>query len=150
MTIVYKTKTASAEQIFSHMRGCEDSFIGPLAARVDLRSYSQKMFDHSVTFEAWEGEDLVGLVSAYFNDRKKRSGYVTNVSTKKAHQGKGIAAALLKICVAYAEARGFSTISLEVAHDNTPAVTLYAKLGFKTEKVAGDSVFMRYDVGMER
>ena len=108
MNLDYTIKTATEEQIFSHLHGCNDSFITPLNERVELHEYSKKIFDKSMTFEAWENKFLVGLVSAYFNDNENSFGYITNVSTTKKFTGKGIASILLKNCIEYAKQHNFA------------------------------------------
>lgn len=94
--ILYRINTATPEDIYLHLEECQYNFVPPLNARVDIKEYSEKISAKAVTFEAWDDKILAGLLAAYFNDDEKISGFITNVSTLKRYQGKGIAAELVK------------------------------------------------------
>jgi Acetyltransferases len=127
---IYKTKTASKEEIYLHLKECKDDFIPPLDQTVNLSEYSEKIKTKALTFEAWINNELAGLVAAYFNDTIHHSGYVTNVSVIKQYKGKGIAKELMNRCIEYATQNNFLQITLEVADDNDKAIQLYKKLNF--------------------
>ncbi len=129
-TIKESIGTASTAQLLEHLRECDTAFIPHLSTRVDLEAYSQKLNAQSVTFEAWQEKELIGLIAAYFNDPETKTGYITSVSVTSQWLGKGIAARLLERCIAYAKEKGFAAINLEVATSNRPAIGLYAKYGF--------------------
>jgi ribosomal protein S18 acetylase RimI-like enzyme len=147
---VSKTNKASKEQIAAHLEECSDQFIPPLMDRVELREYSKKLSEKSVTFEAWHQNRLIGLLSAYFNDPQKRTGFITSVSTVPAFMGKGVASTLLKQCKEYARAGGFAAIHLEVSPKNSSAVRLYQKHGFTKHEQKADSLFMQLEVHQGR
>jgi len=128
--INFKIKTATEEHIFSHLMTCKDNFIPPLHKKVNIGDYSKKIADRSVTFEAWEGNRLIGLVAAYLNDKETQTGYITNVSITKEHKNKGITSELLENCIKYARENNFKEIILEIHKDNTPAINLYEKFNF--------------------
>lgn len=128
--IKYKIKTATKQEICSHLKECSDHFEPPLAQRVDIQEYSERIFCKSVTFEAWVSGTLVGLLAAYFNDMENHLGYVTNVSTIKNYRNSGIGSKLMAMCIKYAKQHYFSGIKLEVAHRNVSAIRLYDKFGF--------------------
>jgi GNAT superfamily N-acetyltransferase len=129
-TIKYKTKTASEKEIYYHLKECNAHFCPRLDTRVDIAEYSKKIFEKSVTFEAWKSNILIGLVAAYFNDASNHSGYVSTVSLKKEYIGSGIASELMSICIGYARRYNFKEINLEVHKDNIKAIHLYHKFGF--------------------
>jgi hypothetical protein len=52
-SLKYTTKIATEFEIFLHLTGCSESFIPPLAERVNISEYAKKIFERSVTFEAW-------------------------------------------------------------------------------------------------
>jgi ribosomal protein S18 acetylase RimI-like enzyme len=78
------------------------------------------------------------MISAYFNDPRRQAAYITNVSVTHECAGLGIASALLGMCLAAAEAKGFGTVRLEVSPDNVPAVRLYSRAGFRAVAARGD------------
>lgn len=146
MKLCYKVKTATQKEIYLHLKDCNDSFKPPLNTRVNLQDFSKKIFEKSVSFETWENQILVGIISAYFNDIENRSGYINNVSITKNYRGMGIATTLLKMCIEYARQYNFSEIKLEVSKYNFRAIQLYRKLGFHDFENRGDFILMRYEV----
>jgi ribosomal protein S18 acetylase RimI-like enzyme len=138
--IIYKTRTASTEEIFLHLTECKDDFNPPLDQTVDLSEYSKKIAEKAITFEAWIDNRLAGVVAAYFNDIENHSGYITHVGVLKNYKGKGVALNLMSRCIEFAIQNSFYQIQLEVAEDNDKAIQLYKKLNFvifeKKEKKA--------------
>jgi ribosomal protein S18 acetylase RimI-like enzyme len=122
--------SADASTIRAHLAQCSNSFVPALHERVDLDAYAQKIAGRAVSFEAWDGTELVGLVAAYLNDLESRVAFVTNVSVFPKHQGQGLARQLLGACIEEARARGFATVRLEVSPEAAPALALYERAGF--------------------
>ena len=83
----YAVANASREELSAHLVRCDPHFVPRLSERLDIVSYAQKIHEKAVTFEAWNGGSLVGLVAAYMNDPDGREAYVTNVSVEVAFQG---------------------------------------------------------------
>ncbi len=140
----YKIKTAGFNEVFDHLQNCNENFIPKLSEKTGIAAYSKKIVENSVTFEAWAGNKLAGLIAAYFNDTKNYSGYITNVSTVKKYAGKGIASKLMKMCTGYAAEHKFSEISLEVFNKNDGAIKLYRKFGFNQTGINGDLIIMKF------
>ena len=128
-TIQFSIGTASLSQIERHLKLCSADFIPPLADRVQLDSYSKKLFSKSTTFEAWRDKRLVGLLAAYMNENG-RSAFISSVSVLPSFRSQGIANRLLDQCHLEAKCRGLQTIALEVSKTNTPAILLYKKHGY--------------------
>jgi ribosomal protein S18 acetylase RimI-like enzyme len=143
--ITYSTKVASEEEIFLHLKECSTLFVPNLNETVDIQEYSKKIFQKSITFEAWVREKLIGLVAIYCNDIESHSAYITNVSIIKEYFGLGVAYQLLKMCISHVELNRFSTIILEVNMTNTPAVKLYKKYGFKIFESKESSFLMKLE-----
>lgn len=141
MIVEYKIKTATERDIFLHLDKCSGDFIPPLFERVDICEYAKKIFRQSVTFEAWEGQTLVGIVAAYFNNRTRVSAFITNVSVFRRFTKSGIASKLLGMCIEYAGRHGFQEIALEVHRNNHPAVRFYKKSNFEVFETM-DEVFL--------
>ncbi len=139
----YKIKTASEEEICSHLYCCNDNFMPPLIQRVDIDEYSKKIFDRAITFEAWHYKVLIGLVAAYFNDSSDCTGYITNVSVNLNCMGNGIATTLMNNCLEYARQCNIKYITLEVEKSNYSTIRLYEKFGFKEAETRGSSVLMK-------
>lgn len=139
----YKIKTATIKDVFEHLVKCNENFIPPLDQKVDMAAYSQKIAKNSITFEAWVNDELAGLIAAYFNDEKKQSGFITNVSTLKKYAGNRIASHLMENCISYGVQQQFSEISLEVLEDNIIAIKLYKKYGFHPTGNKGNLMTMK-------
>ena len=60
-------------------------------------------------------------------------GYIANIAVLPKERKTGVATALLNRVFSLAKDESLSFVSLEVRESNTPAVSLYKKLGFKTE-----------------
>lgn len=143
MTLEYKVKTATKEEISSHLYCCDDNFKQALIQRVSIEEYSGKIFEKAITFEAWDDNVLVGLIAVYCNHPNgTSSGYITNVSIDKDFTGRGIATTLMNNCLEYAQKAGIKNIALEVLSSNDSAIRLYEKFGFEKSEIRGDMVLM--------
>ena len=146
ITLVYKIKTAVQQEIYLHLKECNTNFIPPLDSKINLQEYSKKLFEKSVTFEAWEDSVLVGMIAAYMNDIENKSGFITNVTTLKEYKGKGIASELIKRCIDYTRKHNFKEILLEVSGKNTEAIHLYTKFGFKEIEKKKIDIIMKLEL----
>ncbi len=127
---VYTTAVADYSKVIAHLTACDENFFPSLSKKVDIALYADKIIKNAVTFEALEGENLAGLVAAYFNDELLKKGFITNVSTLKKYFGKGIAKKLMYMCIGYAKTKGYEEILLEVSKESEAARNLYTKLNF--------------------
>lgn len=144
--IFYRRGSTTKAEILAHLTRCDRDFSPPLHTWVDVERYSTKIAARAVRFEAWQGENLVGLVAAYLNDREARSGYITNASVLREFTHRGIGTKLVTEALEYARAEGFETVSLEVTGTNVVAIRLYEKLGFvRTEGGQGGRVRMHVE-----
>ena len=131
---------ASEAQILDHLARCDVEFDPPLSARVDLHHYAGKLRSRAYTVEAWNGDDLVGLVAAYVDPP---FAFVTNVSVLPQAASRGVASALLAQLVEHADRTGIRTIALEVAPDAAVARRVYAKCGFVDDGTREGRAVMR-------
>ena len=143
ININYNTKTALVEDIYSHLKECNNNFIPPLDEKVNIMNYSKKIYEKAITFEAWNEKILIGLIATYLNDAENKMAFITNVSTIKAYMGNGIASELMKMCISYSKSHNFNEINLEVSSKNTDALNLYKKYGFVKNKEEDSITFMR-------
>ena len=76
-------------------------------------------------FVATAGIDAVGI------KYKVRHRAEFGISVLKEYWGQGIGEALLRACIECAKEAGYKQLELNVIGDNTSAISLYKKLGFK-------------------
>lgn len=138
----YSIDRADFITIHKHLLACNHSFTPSLSTTVNIDEYSKKIRKNAVTFEAWDNNQLVGLVSGYFNDVTSKIGYVTNVSVMVNYQGLGIANMLLVKCINYAKDSEFVKVKLEVHKNNNAAINLYKKFGFNVASNLEDFIKM--------
>lgn len=125
----YQLNHSSCKQILSHLQACDHLFPGSLSSRVELGSYSDKIYNKAQRFEAWNKDELVGLIAAYHN-KEKHLVYITSVSVLEVFAGQGIAKQLLTHVIDFAKENNASTIELEVHKTNEKALALYQSNGF--------------------
>lgn len=148
--IEFREGTATQEDIQAHLEGCDVGFSPRLSLKVDIGEYSRKISARAKTFEAWFGDTLVGLVAAYMNDSRTRSGFISNVSVANAFTGRGIASALLDRCLDRLRQEGMEVIGLEVSMESREAIRLYETLGFSELERKGEIVLMRLTINEKR
>ncbi len=111
-----------------------------------LNYYSKKIFEKSITFEAWIGDTVTGLIAAYFTNVESQSAFITSVSVIKNQRGLGIASELLNNCVDYAQQNGFKEIHLEVNKENIPAINFYKKFNFIHLDFSEEKMIMKLEI----
>lgn len=138
----FRVDSALQAQLVAHLQCCDDNFQPALSSRVDLSDYACKLLTAARRFEAWKGNQLIGLVAAYCNDLSKRTAFVTSVSVLPDYQGQGIAAQLLDNCLTQVRLRGFREVKLEVNRHNQKAISLYRNYGFEERDFCDDILSM--------
>lgn len=87
--------------------------------------------EHSVFYCAWRGSNIVGTANLSGMPRRMSHRAELGISVVKSEWNKGIGAALMQHTIDYAKAHGIEIINLEVRSDNTAAIHLYEKYGYK-------------------
>ena len=97
--------------------------------------YFQKKFIHiQYDLKLYDNGKLVGLLSAYLNDKESGIGFINHISILQKYKGNGISNILMKNCLEYAKRENFNYIRLEVSKHNSIARKLYEKYDFSLEK----------------
>lgn len=143
MNWTFRMDSATAGEIESHLRECDAYFDPPLSRRVDLHAFAAKIQAQTLRFEAWSDGQLVALVSAYFNDAGRRTGFINHVGTSPARMGQGLATDLLGRCIVQGRQLGFSFLELEVSRRNSRAIQLYKRIGFESGECRQDMLQMK-------
>lgn len=128
--LIFSTNKANILMLLEHLNACDDSYIPKLSARVNIHTYTNRIFTNGIKFEAWDGIQLVGLLVLYRRESKQKTAFVTNVSVLPEFCSQGIASKLLEISLDYLRGDGFICAELEVSPLNATACSLYEKFGF--------------------
>lgn len=133
MTTYIKLNTCTEQDIYNYLIEVDSLLMPPLSSKenFDIKEYAKKIYDNAITFEAYDGNVLVGLIAAYFHKEEENFVYLTSVSVKKEFQNMGIAFRLLHQCVLKAEIEDLAEINLIAHKDNCKAISLYKKFGFE-------------------
>lgn len=146
MTIKYSQNTASQDQIIEHLEQSSKYFNPPLDSYVSIPNYGKKIFENAITFEAWDGNILVGLAAVYFNDYSSKIGFWTNLSLLREYQKRGIASELTRQLINYAQLNEFLKINLEVKMINKNVYCFHKNQGFEKTGQNNDCFIMTYNI----
>jgi ribosomal-protein-alanine acetyltransferase len=87
---------------------------------------------NSISLVAREHGEIVGfIVGVIYPNRKTLSGHILTIDVLPLHRRKGIGQTLLQETECIFVQKGVRTCLLEVREDNTAAIGLYCKLGYK-------------------
>ena len=118
----------------------------PLANKVEIENYTNKVFKYATIFVASQNENIIGINIVYFNDYENKRGYITYIYVNEDYRGQGLGWQLLNTAIEYGRKHSFTSIALEVRKDNNKAKCLYEKNGFKIYQDAGKSYYMNKDL----
>jgi ribosomal protein S18 acetylase RimI-like enzyme len=130
--ITYTFNNSSESNIIEHLNKCDDFFIQKLSEKVNINEYSKKIYDNAMRLEAWNDKNLVGLI-AFYENKKDRFMFITNVSIDIDFVGKGIAKKLMSSLIDIFNQEEYDSIYLEVDINNIKAIQLYKKFNFFIE-----------------
>lgn len=139
--MIIRQNSATAEDIASHLRACDDAFVRSLEHRVEIAAYAAKIARLAHCIEGWRDERLVGLVASYFNEQTGIA-FITNVSVLVEAQGMGFGGILLEHCIAKMQTLGAIEIRLEVEESNQVARYFYLKHAFIQSGISGNILQM--------
>ena len=145
MELKYTINISQIDDISDHLKKCSDLFIPALSTRINIDDYSTKLFEKSLRFEAWQQNELVGLIAAYLNEDIGQV-FISNVSVLKSFEGKGIGGELLKMSIDFFRNKSVFLIKLEVNNRNIRAVKFYEKFKFKMDCSSDETTYLKFEV----
>jgi ribosomal protein S18 acetylase RimI-like enzyme len=101
---------------------------GPSSRLVDAKG----LFESGLSAFAFHGEDLAGAVYCTKSGRKLG---IANIAIDPAYQGQGLGKALLGQVIGGMERKGYQICELLVSKENSKAIVLYKKFGFKLKRI---------------
>lgn len=93
-------------------------------------AYHRRQLERGVFSGVWENGELLGVAGTHILAPRSGLAAVGNVYTHPARRGAGIARQTTGAVLAELLRRRYSTIVLNVAQDNEPAIRCYRRLGF--------------------
>jgi ribosomal protein S18 acetylase RimI-like enzyme len=142
----FEINRASQEDICYHLTDIDYQFTPSLSSRVNISSYSEKIYKFSKRFEVWHKKRLIALLAIYENSLDIKNYFITNLSVLNEFRGNGIGSALILLSIEDAKLEKPSYLSLEVFCHNLAAIHLYKKHGFIVKKKKGNLLFMELKV----
>ena len=82
---------------------------------------------------------LTGMIAFYANDAEADFAFISHVYVSPDYRKEGLFARLFEKVENYVNVKGYSQIKLEVAKDNTIAISAYLKKGFVVDKTASEN-----------
>ncbi|GAA4015318.1 GNAT family N-acetyltransferase [Actimicrobium antarcticum] len=141
----FLTNTSSASDIQKHLEACDKNFLHELTRKTNIELYSFKIKNFALCIEAWNSEQLVGLLAIYCN--KLEYAFITNMSVLPEWQGKGISFHLMNNCIQHKNIQESKLIILQVKKTNFKAINFYKKFNFEKEKEDNTHLIMRLKLG---
>lgn len=121
-----KRNFGTVSDYMTHFEACDQLFPTNLSERVNLKAYSMKLHDRATSFEIWQDNYIVGLLSAYINTDIVFISHICVLPEAPTGSGHQLFEALL-IESALA---GKDRIRLHVEPSNKKAITFYTRHGF--------------------
>lgn len=97
----------------------------------EIVAFSPWQIAHGMFYGVWQGGDLVATAGTHVWSQAESVTAIGNVFTRPDHRGHGYATLCTAAVTAEALAAGMDTIILNVREDNSPAIHVYEKLGFR-------------------
>lgn len=139
-----KYNTLNKEKLYQVLVEWSEFFIPELNSYVaDIESYANKMHKYATIIEAYNNEELIGLLMIYLNSK---TAYITNFVIKPEYKGKKLSDLLLNESILKAKKLNYENIQLECFEKNLRALSFYLKHGFKMTKKNPPKILMQLDI----
>ena len=114
---------------------------------INLTQYAMKLSTYGKIWCHYEMGNPISIIAGYFNDITSKTAYLSMLVVKKEYQGKKLSYSLLSTFEEYAYQNGMEHVKLEVRKNNSTALNLYKKFGYKIICDASDtSFYMKKDL----
>lgn len=140
--IKYCKNECTQDMIYKHMLMTDENFIPKLSEQVNIKNFSQKIYEKADIFALLRENKIIAILACYNNDIKNKIAYITFGSVMKEHRRKGYATFLLKKAIAYSRKNGMKKIQGEIHKDNKINLKLAKKMNFKQIGVKEENIVM--------
>ena len=125
------------QEVLSFMESADDDFIPPIASRVDLGDYVDRLMRKAAVFVAYRDSVILGLAACYCNDHAQRIADLSYLAVHKKARRTGIGKSLILHCKAYARKKNMHIMRTKTPEQNTRVIHFYLKLGFAITGTGG-------------
>lgn|SRR5680860_220335 len=112
-------------------------FCNGLSQFVLERNIAQQEEGKRSIFVARDGFKIVGRVDLLFNEDRDRNPLIKNLDVLRPYRRKGIGTSLVSRCIDAARDRNCEAIEIDAKVNNSKAIRIYQKLGFKIVCING-------------
>jgi len=147
---IKKSKFNTYEYIYLFFNKVNDLFPNPLADRIDLHRWTDKIINRADIFIESRDDNLIGLIAGYITNADSDLSYITFLAIDNDWQGKGIATSLVHEYLIECRKHDIKAVVVEPYKVNPQAIKLYLSIGFvdctaqQENKKAGRLYFMYY------
>jgi len=121
---------ADCHRFLRFVREEDESFTPSLSSRVDLDAYAHRVMQRGQVIMAFNGDDAVGLVAFYCNDKVNRIGAITLLGVKADWRGNDLGRRLLSAGADAMRCAEMVRIRLQTSQ-HSPAEAMYREFGFE-------------------
>lgn len=126
---VYHPKEISFYKLYDFIKESDKLFIPTLSTLVDLKEYTEKIFNNATCFAYLEEGEIIALSIAYVNKAPQET-YGTYLAVKPEFEADGLGLDLVRKAIGYAKEFGSSGFSLQIRSSNKMLLKFYLHQGF--------------------
>lgn len=126
---VFQPKEISFDKLYDFIKESDKLFIPTLSSLVELKEYTEKIYNNATCFVYLNDEDIIALSIAYVNKAPKET-YGTYLAVKPEFEADGLGLDLVRKSISYAKEFGSSGFSLQIRSSNTMLLKFYLHQGF--------------------
>lgn len=129
--VKFNINTLTLQELESLLNSSSNYFVPPLSTQVDIKQYSEKLYNHADIIYGIDNTNQVIAYLAYYINTKES--FITSVCVMPSAQGTSVSKLLFQFYEQNIKDK-VSTIRLEVHSDNLKAIAYYKKRGFNIVK----------------
>lgn len=133
MIIKLNNNDTDIQKLIDYLKDVDQDFEVPLSSKVSLSEFARKTLSKGHAFMALEDNKFVALVTLYCNDKVSAKAFLSILSVKESHRGKGYARQLVNVVINISRLYGMKTVYVDSV--NPIAIALYKSVGFKAVEI---------------
>jgi ribosomal protein S18 acetylase RimI-like enzyme len=117
----------SFEDIYNYLLENDSNMTPPLSKRVNIETYSRKLFDKAKQFWIKKDQKAIGFAACYVIESEM---YISSISICSGYKGLGLGKKLLEYIISFGRKNELKKIILEVQPENKNVINFYKKFNF--------------------